>query len=129
MRFSKQRQLILDTLKIFPVHPTAEQLYEKVRIEMPSISLGTVYRNLALLVEQKEIRRFDSPGETSVRYDGRNDDHSHLVCTSCNKVFDVDSETFKELDDTLTHLTGFIVKQHDIVLKGVCKECSEKTNL
>ena len=125
MRFSKQRQLILDTLKELPTHPTAEQLYEKVKVKMPSISLGTVYRNLSLLVEQEHIRRFDSPGEISVRYDGRNDDHSHLVCNVCKKVYDVDIETFKHLDDTLTNLTGFIVKEHDIVLKGVCKECQE----
>ncbi len=126
MRFSKQRQLILDTLHSFAVHPTAEQLYEEVRKEMPSISLGTVYRNLNVLVEQQKIQRFDSPGEASVRYDGRNDDHSHLVCTTCNKVYDVDSYVFKDLDNTLSNLTGFRVEHHDIVLKGVCKECQQK---
>ena len=126
MRFSKQRQLILDTLHSFAVHPTAEQLYEQVRKEMPSISLGTVYRNLNVLVEQHEIQRFDSPGEASVRYDGRNDDHSHLICTTCNKVYDVDSYVFKNLDNTLSNLTGFRVEHHDIVLKGVCKECQQK---
>ncbi len=126
MRFSKQRQLILDTLHSFAVHPTAEQLYEEVRKEMPSISLGTVYRNLNVLVEQQKIQRFDSPGEASVRYDGRNDDHSHLVCTTCNKVYDVDSYVFKNLDNTLSNLTGFRVEHHDIVLKGVCKECQQK---
>lgn len=126
MRYSKQRQLILETLKEFPIHPTAEQLYEKVKTEMPSISLGTVYRNLSLLVEQQEIRRFESPGEVSVRYDGRNDDHSHLVCNQCKKIYDVDIETFKILDDTLSDLTGFKIEEHDIVLKGICKECQQK---
>ena len=128
MRFSKQRQLILETLKDYPIHPTAEQLYEKVKVDMPSISLGTVYRNLSLLVEQQEIRRFDSPGEASVRYDGRNDDHSHLVCNTCKKVYDIDIETFKHLDDTLSLLTGFRVEEHDIVLKGICKECQAKNH-
>jgi len=125
MRYSKQRQLILETLKQSPVHPTAEQIYEQVKIEMPSISLGTVYRNLSLLVDKKEIRRFESPGEVSVRYDGRNDDHSHLVCNVCNKVYDIDVETFKNLDDTLSNLTGFVVEEHNIILKGVCRECQK----
>ncbi len=126
MRYSKQRELILETLKDFPIHPTAEQLYEKVKTEMPSISLGTVYRNLSLLVEQQEIRRFESPGEVSIRYDGRNDEHSHLVCNTCKKIYDVDIETFKILDETLSDLTGFKVEEHDIVLRGVCKECQTK---
>jgi Fe2+ or Zn2+ uptake regulation protein len=92
---------------------------------MPSISLGTVYRNLALLVEQNTIRKFESPGESSIRYDGRNDEHSHLVCTVCKKVYDIDISTFLELDKTLEHNTGFSVQEHDIVLKGICKECRE----
>ena len=125
MRYSKQRQLILETLKQSPIHPTAEQIYEQVKIEMPSISLGTVYRNLSLLVDKKEIRRFESPGEVSTRYDGRNDDHSHLVCNVCNKVYDINVETFQHLDDTLNNLTGFVVEEHDIVLKGICRECQK----
>ncbi len=127
MRYSKQRQLILETLMNLPIHPTAEQLYEKVKDEMPSISLGTVYRNLSLLVEQHQIRRFESPGEVSVRYDGRNDDHSHLVCNVCKRVYDINIDSFKDLDDTLTTLTGFKVEEHDIVLKGICKECQKKS--
>jgi Fur family peroxide stress response transcriptional regulator len=125
MRYSKQRQLILETLKQSLVHPTAEQIYEEVKIKMPSISLGTVYRNLSLLVDKKEIRRFESPGEVSTRYDGRNDDHSHLVCNVCNKVYDINVETFQHLDDTLSNLTGFVVEEHDIVLKGICRECQK----
>jgi len=130
MRFSKQRQQILNTLQDFSDHPTAEQIFEKVRNDIPSISLGTVYRNLGLLVEQNIIRKFISPGESSVRYDGRNDEHSHLVCEVCQKVFDIDVSTFSQLDETLEHDTGFLVKEHDIVLRGICKDCkgSDTTN-
>ncbi len=125
MRFSKQRQQVLKTLQEFPNHPTAEQIYEQVRKKIPTISLGTVYRNLGLLVEQNIIRKFESPGESSIRYDGRNDEHSHLVCMNCNKVYDIDISTFSQLDITLEHNTGFKVQEHDIVLRGICKECRE----
>ncbi|MDC7246051.1 MAG: transcriptional repressor [Sphaerochaetaceae bacterium] len=129
MRFSRQRQQILRTLQEFPEHPTAEQVFEKVRTQIPSISLGTVYRNLGMLVEQNVIRKFVSPGESSVRYDGRNDEHSHLVCEVCHKVFDIDVSTFSQLDEALEHDTGFSVKEHDIVLRGICRECREEKKI
>ncbi len=126
MRFSSRRQLIIDTLRECTNHPTAEELYELVRVEMPSISLGTVYRNLGFLVERGDIRKFESPGEVKARYDARKDEHSHLVCRLCNSVFDVKLHSLRSFDSEVARDTGFRIEHHDITLQGVCRECQEK---
>lgn len=128
MKYSRQRELILETLRHAHTHPTAEQLFVQVKKQMPSISLGTVYRNLNLLAEIGMIRRVESAGSTSIRYDGRNDEHCHLVCSSCGKIMDIDLEFFNGVDARLQQETGFMVAEHGIVLKGVCKECGVDAN-
>jgi Fur family peroxide stress response transcriptional regulator len=124
MRYSRQRELILETLKNFENHPTAEQLYLRVKDQLPSLSLGTVYRNLNLLVELGEIRKVESVGSSSVRYDARRDEHCHLVCISCNSITDIDLDYFSTLDDKIKNEFNFIVKEHEVVLKGICSNCS-----
>ena len=128
MKYSRQRELILETLRHAHTHPTAEQLFVQLKKQMPSISLGTVYRNLNLLAEIGMIRRVESAGSTSIRYDGRNDEHCHLVCSSCGKIMDIDLEFFNGVDARLQQETGFMVAEHGIVLKGVCKECGVDAN-
>jgi Fe2+ or Zn2+ uptake regulation protein len=116
--------LILETLRHAHTHPTAEELYAVVKQHMPSISLGTVYRNLNLLEELGMIRKVESAGSTGLRFDGRNDEHCHLVCSSCKKIMDVDLDYFAPIDAKVHADTGFTVSEHGIVLKGLCKDCA-----
>ncbi len=58
-RMTKQRKAILKVLKHTDSHPTADWIYEKVREEIPNISLGTVYRNLNVLAELGKINVLD----------------------------------------------------------------------
>lgn len=124
MKYSHQRELILKTLQKSPVHPTAEEIYAKVKEELNTISLGTVYRNLNLLTEFGAIRKLETAGNTSVRYDGRKDEHCHLVCTSCGTITDIELGMFPSIDSSVERETGFTVFEHGIVLKGTCAECS-----
>ncbi|MEA5030880.1 MAG: transcriptional repressor [Sphaerochaeta sp.] len=126
MKYSRQRELILETLRRSEVHPTAEEVYVAVKKHMPSISLGTVYRNLGLLVELGNVRKLETAGTTRVRYDGRNDEHCHLICSSCGNITDVDLGMFAAIDTRLHTEMGFTVSEHGIVLKGICAECSVK---
>src|SRR5690554_429837 len=127
MKYSRQRELILETLRRAETHPTAEEIYTLVKSELPSISLGTIYRNLNLLVELRTIRKLVTAGNTSVRYDGRNDEHCHLVCTSCGTITDMDLSLFSPIDDALKAERNFTVTEHTIVLKGICAACSSQT--
>ena len=87
MKYSRQRELILKTLKENCIHPTAEQLYELIRREEPTVSLATVYRNLNLLAENGMVKKIEGLDGTA-HFDHQTFDHYHFICTKCNRVID-----------------------------------------
>ena len=98
MRYSKQRELVMQTVQQLCDHPTAEEIYDKAAQECPNLSLGTVYRNLNSLVEAGRVRRVSIPGKAD-RFDHTLPWHSHLYCTVCGGVTDaeVDGKQVMEL--------------------------------
>ena len=90
LRKSKQKDTILRILRSTCSHPSADWIYEQARQELPSISLGTVYRNLRLWKEAGEILELDYPGGQS-RFDSNPQDHYHSRCERCRKIFDLES--------------------------------------
>ena len=122
IRHSRQRDAILNYLRASHIHPTAEEVYEQVRKEMPNISLGTVYRNLSMLRELGQIRTIAN-GATAERFDGDLSEHQHLVCDSCGQVFDI------HLDESAVHGLEDIsydgqITGYDIVFHGRCRNCA-----
>lgn len=126
MNYSKQRELVLQAVLQNPVHPTADAVYEQVRRQNPKISLGTVYRNLNFLSEMGKLRKISMP-VGSDRFDGRLDEHYHMVCTCCGRVFDVECEALQELDHQIMACQGFLVKNRHLLLTGLCRECREES--
>lgn len=88
MNYSWQRQLILETVQKSKQHMTAAQVYQLARKNCPHLSLGTVYRNLNLLVDIGQLRRIGVPGEAD-RYDWQLATHQHLFCRRCKKVLNL----------------------------------------
>ncbi|MDR1628748.1 MAG: transcriptional repressor [Oscillospiraceae bacterium] len=123
-RNTKQRKTVLDTVITRKDHPSAEQVYEEVRRENPSISRGTVYRNLHLLVDENEVRQVKIPGVD--RYDWRREPHYHVLCTVCGRVTDVPVAYRAELDRSLAEQTGYEIVGHRTVFEGVCPDCRNK---
>lgn len=122
MKYSRQRELILQTVKEFPIHPTADSVYERVRAIQPNISLGTVYRNLNRLSEEGMLLRLPmSLGGD--RYDGRVDDHSHILCCKCGLVSDIEVHHLTKLQENISVDTGYQITGHTIFFTGVCKDC------
>lgn len=125
MNYSKQRELVLQTVLENPIHPTAGTVYQQVRRKNPKISLGTVYRNLNVLSEMGMLRKISMP-VGSDRFDGRLDDHDHMVCTCCGRVFDLECGALEELDRQILDLQGFEVRGRHLLLTGLCRECREQ---
>ena len=125
MKYSKQRELILQTVTQNPIHPTADAVYEQVRRENPKISLGTVYRNLNFLSELGILRKIPMP-VGSDRFDGRLDEHYHMICDCCGRVFVVERDFLQEMDRQIMLRQGFRVLGRHLLLTGVCRECQEK---
>ena len=88
MNYSWQRQLILETVQKQKEHLTAAQIYQLARKSCPHLSLGTVYRNLNLLVDTGQLRRVGVPGEAD-RFDWELPSHQHLYCRRCKKVINL----------------------------------------
>lgn len=128
VNYSRQRELVLQTVMEHPVHPTANTVYKLVRRSDPRISLGTVYRNLNLLSEMGLLRKIAMP-VGSDRFDGRLDEHYHMACTCCGRVFDVECGALRSLDRDILAAQGFEVQNHHLLLTGLCRECREASGL
>ena len=123
-RSTKQRQLILDTVKARHDHPSADQIYLDVRTEDDKISRGTVYRNLNILVEQGELLQVELP-QTN-RFEAQLTKHYHLVCKECGAVSDAPLPYQSSLDEEITAKLGYAIDQHQIVFHYICPACQEK---
>ena len=88
MRTTEQRTVILEELRKCRNHPGADELYLRVKERLPHISLGTVYRNLELLVSQRQIQRLDL-GAGGKRFDPVVEPHGHFRCRRCGRVEDL----------------------------------------
>ena len=122
MKMTRQRRAILEALHESGQHPSADEVYSRVRKQMPRISLGTVYRNLELLAEKGLITRL-APGEDGRRrYDANSEPHAHARCLRCGKMEDVgEAEGIDWLrlgDATDFHITGCRIE-----LTGLCPVC------
>lgn len=124
MNYSKQREIILDTLQKNVVHPTAEYIYEILKKENSKISLATLYRNLNQLAEKGIIKKIDGL-ESSSHYDHNTHEHYHFICDNCKKVFDLSQDIAPEIVQKIEKETGFTVTSHDIVVHGICKDCKK----
>lgn len=122
MKYSRQRELILNTVCSFPVHPTADSVYEAVRQQEPKISLGTVYRNLNQLAECGMLVKLPMPAGGD-RFDGRLDDHLHIICSGCGAVCDVELNDLSSVDKEVEQQTGYLVTGRTMVFTGTCSKC------
>ena len=120
MRFSQQRDAILQALQRTRSHPTAEWIYEEVQKEIPHLSLGTVYRNLNQLTDTGVIQRIFDNG--CVRYDGNTSRHDHFRCDRCGKIFDLDIHV-PSIEQKIPAALGFQVTGYSLEISGQCREC------
>lgn len=126
MKRSKQRDAIVAFLMTRKDHPTADTIYMNIKKEFPHISLGTVYRNLALLSERGEILKLAYEGGAD-RYDANVDPHYHFICRECGEIIDMEIES---MDQRIREFAGENfpgqIEQSVIYFKGICKKCLKK---
>lgn len=119
---SRQREAILQCVLTHHDHPTADAIYQEVRELYPNISLGTVYRNLSLLVRIGKIKKIISM-DHSDRYDGILHPHSHFICLSCGSLKDFDFQLNTcQYPELTTEFDGRIT-EHTVIFQGYCGKC------
>ena len=123
-KITAQRRCIFRALEGDVTHPSAETVHEKVRREMPNVSLKTVYQTLNDLAELGVISVLDV-GTGSARFDPNVETpHHHLVCRSCGKIRDLTAE-FPGLTVSRRAARGFAVDSAEVVFRGQCEECRD----
>jgi Fe2+ or Zn2+ uptake regulation protein len=121
-RMTLQRKIILEELKKVKTHPRADEIYAMVRKRLPRISLGTVYRNLEVLSELKEIQKIESVG-TLKRFDGTPENHYHIRCIKCDRIDDAPFDIEAGLEKKARPFTNFTIIGHRLEFIGICQEC------
>jgi len=122
VRNTKQREVILSVLRGTDTHPTADWVYQEVRKELPNISLGTIYRNLRILVESGQALELSFSSDCS-RFDGNPENHYHFACTECGNVYDIDMPLVQGLDAEAEKASGHKVMFHRLEFYGICQAC------
>ena len=122
MKHSRQRDAILAFLRTRTDHPTADVIHENIRAEQPKVSLGTVYRNLALLCELGEIMKLDA-GDGREHYDWNSAPHSHFVCRECGAVLDIPYKSPAGLLEKASEGFGGRIDSYAAWFYGICPEC------
>ncbi len=122
MKFSRQREAVLACLRSTKAHPTAEQVYQKVREDFPKISLGTVYRNLNLLADCGEIIRINC-GDGVEHFDATTEPHNHFICRNCGNVRDLELPSDSDLDARADAVFPGKIEGHEIYFYGKCENC------
>ena len=119
----KKREAILNCLRSTTTHPTAEWVHAQLKAEYPDISLGTVYRNLALFKEQGLIISVGTVNGVE-RFDADTEPHVHFICRSCHKVADLPGMIIPEsLIANADRYTGGQTEVCSLSFTGTCREC------
>lgn len=128
MRFSKQRQAILDIVLKSSNHPTADYIYSELKKDYPDLSLGTVYRNLSLLSERGLIKKVNIPSYPDM-FDRNLGQHAHVVCDICGQVHDVDISLIDEIIPNISNRNDLLIKSYNITFDGTCNSCKAKKEI
>lgn len=123
IRNTRQRQLVLESVRARMDHPSADEIYLDVHRRDARVSRGTVYRNLNILAESGEITHVETP--SADRYDLRAEPHYHLYCVSCGAVTDAPLPYRREDDRRVAEETGFHIRGHQTIFEGLCPACQQ----
>lgn len=117
-----QKDLVRKAVLELKRHVTADEVYEFVKKDHPSIGKGTVYRNLGILTEEGAIRKVEVPDGPD-RFDFTLKNHYHVRCVKCGEIFDVDMDEISDLKGRIHDTHGMEFLDYDIFFKGICPAC------
>jgi Fur family peroxide stress response transcriptional regulator len=121
-RLTPQRIELVRLIAVSDGHPSASQLYSKIKRQFPTMSQATVYKTLALLKEMNQVLEIDLRDDS--HYDGnRPQPHPHLICVNCNKIVDGEMTLDQESLRNLEMASGYEILRPQISLYGLCPDC------
>ena len=125
-RMTMQRKKIMEIVTEGNTHPSADEVYQRVRSFLPRISLGTVYRNLEILSEMGKIQKLELSGSLK-RFDWDLKKHYHIRCLRCDRIDNAPLAPLNQLEDELYEATVFQIIGHNLEFIGLCPKCTKNT--
>lgn len=128
LKFTIQREVILEMLYNSDEHLTPEALHHLIQEKHPDLNTGiaTVYRTLSLL-EDSEMVTSLSFGAQGKKYElGAKDHHDHIICTQCGTITEFVDEAIEQRQKKIAEELGFIMQEHSMQIYGICKTCQDK---
>jgi Fur family peroxide stress response transcriptional regulator len=125
-RLTPQRLALLRILSKSEGHPSAEQIYEQIKVDYPTTSLATIYKTLSLLKNMGEVFEltFASVGS---HYDGNKPyPHPHVICNQCGRILDPESETVAGIAQEIARQTGYKITHQQLNFFGLCPKCQKE---
>lgn len=129
LKFTIQREVILETLYNSDEHLTPESLHNLIQEKFPNLKTGiaTVYRTLSLLEESDMVTSL-SFGAQGKKYElGAKHHHDHFICKACGSITEFVDEQIEERQRKIADELGFDMQDHSMQIYGICKECQKKT--
>lgn len=120
-----QKELVLNAVRELKGHVSAQEVYEYISGKYTTISRGTVYRNLNILSDEGQIRKFKAADGADF-FDFSVHEHYHVRCVSCGDISDVDMDVLKDLTTDIKNKHGYEFLGYDIFFEGLCPKCKEK---
>lgn len=124
-RLTPQRAAVLAVVRGSRDHPSARDIYRRVRTRMPGIGFATVYRTLNLLAAHGEILELQLGDGAVARYDGNTGSHEHVYCVDCGAAVDVHVALPDEATALAARASGFEVLGHELQFRGRCGSCAQ----
>ncbi|MBW3619831.1 MAG: transcriptional repressor [Actinobacteria bacterium] len=118
-----QREAVLAAVRSSRVHPSAEEIIRQVRTTSPGIGLATVYRSLDVLVRSGRITELRLGDGAVARYDGNVRRHDHVVCSGCERVFDVEVDLPSSVVSAAGGQVDVDIDDYDLEFRGRCERC------
>ena len=106
-------------------HPTADEVFDCVHSEYPTVSKATVYRILNRMAENGDILHLVVPSGPN-RFDTTLSEHHHIKCTVCGKVCDISLPELEKIEKRINKESGFAVSRRLVFFEGVCPSCQNK---
>jgi len=125
IKLTYQRLEIFRVLLSSDNHPSAEEVYERVKEKVPTISLDTVYRTLSTFEQLGLIRKIHGPDDRA-RFDPNNKKHYHLVCLKCYKITDFEWPELDNLSPPESINSWGKTQNYYLEIRGICKDCLKK---
>ena len=126
-RMTSQRRIVLEAIQACDGHASANQLYDWVQEQAPSVNRATVYRTLNFLCELQLVARFELGSTTLYELIGEHP-HHHLVCRQCEHVSRIPEQTVDVLAETLQREHGFQAELQHLAITGLCCHCVQPTD-